>query len=350
MADKAGICTERILRLPGQPTGKAHHIMATNIKYFLGTLNVTIGEYSNNVRILVAANSDPQADEVLEHAAASYYGEGDEEREDGGYYANNGEVHTKASSLVEIGAATFYELRCLLSVHHAGNVKLQDLDAATEPGFKAFAKATANALKAEGIEVKHTKMLEALASGLGQKNWQVLQAKFQAPVDAHPELSSFEGRDENKHALLSLFQELEAANAKVHFEGGTWEVEICSRQVLGQALDNGLYQDALQLKLLADAGERVVGHRYRFLGTDFAGAIVEDYTTVILTDGARLTFELTEKSWSANVCRTGYGFADFVVNARTSAEAEERALDTAGNYSYSEKNSDYEVDWVTPVK
>jgi hypothetical protein len=322
--------------------------MATNIKYFLGTLNVTIGEYSNNVRVLVAANSEAQADEVLEHAAASYYGEGDEALEDGGYYANNGEVHTKASSRVEIGAATFYELRGLLSVHHAGNVKLQDLDAATEPGFKTFAKATANALKAAGIEVKHTKMLEALASGLGQKNWQVLQAKFQAPVEAVPDQKLFEGRDDNKYALRMLFDQLTKSTATVQFRDRSWVVNSSSPEALGT--EEGQYQPVLRLDLAVDSEHELAGASYGFLGREFDGAVVEDFTTVVLADGTRVEFILPELEWSANVCRTGYGFSDIVVKARTAAEAEELALDDAGNHYYSEKNSDYEVDWVTPVK
>jgi len=321
--------------------------MATNIKYFLGTLNVTIGEYSNNVRILVAANSDTQADEVLEHAAASYYGEGDEEREDGGYYANNGEVHTKASSLVEIGAATFYELRGLLSVHHAGNVKLQDLDAATEPGFKAFAKATANALKAEGIEVKHTKMLEALASGLGQKNWQVLQAKFQAPAEAPAPGVATEGRDLNKHALRALFIALNTT-ATVEFRDRIWNVNSCAHEALGT--EAGQYQPILRLDLAVDEDHELAGASYGFLGKEFDNAVVEDFTTVVLADGTRIVFNLPEQEWSVHVCRTGYGFADFPVKGRTCAEAEDHALDIAGNYSYNEANSEYEVDWVDPAK
>jgi len=324
--------------------------MATNIKYFLGTLNVTIGEYSNNVRLLVAANSEAQADEVLEHAAASYYGEGNEEVEDGGYYANHGQVHTKAASLVEIGAATFYELRGVLSIHHAGNVKVQDLDAATEPGFKAFAKATANALKAEGIEVKHTKMLEALASGLGQKNWQVLQAKFQAPAPQQQSVnqSDCEERDTNKHALRTLFDALDNSTAKVQFRGRTWAVDSCSPAAV--CSEDGAFETVLRINLDVSENDELAGASYGFSGHSFVNAVVENFTTIVLEDGTRVEFLLPEQEWSANVCRTGYGFADFVIKARTAAEAEEVALDCAGDRYYNEKNSDYEVDWVTPVE
>ena len=45
-----------------------------------------------------------------------------------------------------------------------------------------------------------------------------------------------------------------------------------------------------------------------------------------------------------NVCRIGYGFAQFKVEAATAEEANAVALDEAGNFCFSESSADYEVD------
>lgn len=327
--------------------------MASNIKYYLGSLDITVGEYVNRVRLLVVANSDEQASAQLYKVAASYYGTGDEPLEDNGYYANGGELHTRPIGLMEIGAATFFELKRELFVSRAENVQVGDLDASTAEGFKALAKATVHALAARDIVVPQSKMLEALACGMGQKNWQVLNAKFQAPAPqpAAPEkaeMSAYEGRDENKYALRTLFGMLEKTKAKVQFRDRSWNVDSCSPEMLD--MKDGMYETVLRLNLDVSEDDEFAGASYGFSGHSFVNAIVEDFTTVVLEDGTRIVFELPVQDWSANVCRTGYGFADILVKARTAAEAESLAQDEAGNHSYSEKTSDYEVDWVTPVK
>ena len=43
------------------------------------------------------------------------------------------------------------------------------------------------------------------------------------------------------------------------------------------------------------------------------------------------------------MCRIGYGFHDIEVEAEDQVDAEAKAHDEAGNYSYNEKTSEYEV-------
>lgn len=47
------------------------------------------------------------------------------------------------------------------------------------------------------------------------------------------------------------------------------------------------------------------------------------------------------KSWNVPILRTGYGHAMIAVSARTEEEAIEKAIDEAGNESFSEKDADY---------
>jgi hypothetical protein len=48
------------------------------------------------------------------------------------------------------------------------------------------------------------------------------------------------------------------------------------------------------------------------------------------------------------VTRIGYGYRDFEIEAETSEEAREKALDIAGNFEFNEKTSDYEISGVIP--
>ena len=51
--------------------------------------------------------------------------------------------------------------------------------------------------------------------------------------------------------------------------------------------------------------------------------------------------ETPMKQWNVPILRTGYGHAMIAVSARTEEEAIERAIDEAGNESFSEKDSEY---------
>jgi hypothetical protein len=48
--------------------------------------------------------------------------------------------------------------------------------------------------------------------------------------------------------------------------------------------------------------------------------------------------------YRVSVCRTGYGFCEIEVVASSPEEAEEKALEEAGEYDYSEKASEYTTD------
>lgn len=52
------------------------------------------------------------------------------------------------------------------------------------------------------------------------------------------------------------------------------------------------------------------------------------------------------ETYEVNVCRTGYGFTSITVTARSQEEAENKALDEAGDHSYSEKSSEFTTDGV----
>lgn len=176
--------------------------MTTNNRYFIGTLDIKIGEYSNQARMVIVANSSERAWHVLDRAAASYYGSGDEEYQEYGYEANDGEICTSAHGIAEIGLAAFTELRSILTVRTDDNIgeAFEESTALTEDGFKALARSTARSLEKRGIEASHSRVLEALSAGFGQKNWQVLHTKLgqleallkQGPLVVKPLIGSVE--------------------------------------------------------------------------------------------------------------------------------------------------------------
>lgn len=146
-------------------------------KTYLAKITVRIGEHENDVALLLVANSDTQADQILEEAACAYYGNGDEAREDGGYYANNGEIHVSAKSFQEIGLATFSEMKKHLRVKRAENVETPELETVAKD-LKNVATVVTNALKKRNVALQKTDVLDALSAALGFVNWQVLSAKL----------------------------------------------------------------------------------------------------------------------------------------------------------------------------
>lgn len=52
---------------------------------------------------------------------------------------------------------------------------------------------------------------------------------------------------------------------------------------------------------------------------------------------------MTKKKFDVEVVRIGYGFATIPVEAETQEQADEMALDQAGDHEFSEKSSDYEI-------
>lgn len=49
------------------------------------------------------------------------------------------------------------------------------------------------------------------------------------------------------------------------------------------------------------------------------------------------------QSFDIEVCRIGYAFHTITVEATSQKEAEEKALDKAGDYLYSEKTAEYVI-------
>lgn len=281
------------------------------IRSFVGALIVRIGEYENTVRYVLVANSDKRAEQMLEELASEYYGDGTAPREDGGYYANGGEVHVRSGSLQEIGLAAFLELRRVLPARVDGNCDVQALqDQETPHRFKALAKSLSQKLAQFGQAVTHSEMLEALACAFGVKSWQVLADRLQK-MDPQ------------------AFQ----AEAAPAVPPGM--VMLPNRPIAWMRLDNVYDITTHPEKGPADP------MRFPVYGPqEPAGAAPQAEPMAVYTEPV---------SFEVDVVRTGYGARTIVVKAHSAAEAQELALEEAGNHEYNEHTADYTTDGVRRV-
>lgn len=148
-------------------------------KTYVGKILVRIGEYDNDVTLLVVANSDKAAWDVLEGTAQNYYGDDSTPFEDDGYYANNGEIFTQAKSLTDIGLATFLDMKPHFMVRRQVNVTAPD-ESALEAPLSELAQSLTSALNRKEKLVSHSQVLNAVAAAYGHKNWNLLRTKLEA--------------------------------------------------------------------------------------------------------------------------------------------------------------------------
>ncbi|KWU17763.1 hypothetical protein [Burkholderia cenocepacia] len=214
--------------------------MTTNNRFFLGTLEVTIGEYSNLTRLLIVANSEARAWAVLDRAAACAYGDGDQPEDTNGYDANGGEVSTSMHGLKEIGLAAYVELQGVLPTKRDRNVQRADvaIDPLSTEGFKAFCRAVGRGFQRKGHPVPFSAVLEVLSGAYGQKNWQVMQAALKAglqPPDNEPDVApAIELQD--PHAGVE--QDWTVSVCRIGYAHSTMTVRATSRKdAEDQALD-----------------------------------------------------------------------------------------------------------------
>jgi hypothetical protein len=59
---------------------------------------------------------------------------------------------------------------------------------------------------------------------------------------------------------------------------------------------------------------------------------------------------MTKQKFTVPVVRIGYGFTNIEVEATNQEEAEQLALDEAGDHEYSEKSSEYEVEGTSAAE
>jgi len=306
--------------------------MMKNIRFFLGTLSVHNGEYETYVRTLVVANTQAHAWPVLDRAAATFYGEEDDESEDGDYYTFGREIRTRAYQLHEISLGTFLELQGCLSTHRDDNIpKTLSADVLSPDGFKAFGASLAKALARKGVEVGQSVMLNVLSQAFGQKNWAVLKDKLTPMASAAP--ASPRAPDAGLSTPDAEQWVIFAASERDDFASG-------------EALDSGYWDNedgwsALERATVFTRDERESFSLPMSAGNDAQWVRLGQAGDV----GRQAAEDASQKpgTWTVNVCRTAHGFASYTFEGVTREEAEARALDAAADEVFSDTSSQYEV-------
>jgi hypothetical protein len=75
----------------------------------------------------------------------------------------------------------------------------------------------------------------------------------------------------------------------------------------------------------------------------FRGNDIDVWVSNNLMDDGYPDQSAEPRLFSVEVCRVGYGFATIEVMAISQEDAEEKALDEAGDHEYSEKSSEYSI-------
>lgn len=181
--------------------------------------------------------------------------------------------------------------------------------------IKAKAKALRTFLSTQGLALKHSASLEAIAHIEGVASYNVLQAKPQPSV---PGMSISQAR------TIPL-----------------WDVEVCR---IGYATAQIVIKGARTRKeaeerALDDAGDVSFSEKssdYVLVGKEPAepNAAEDDYADDV---------DNGPHDWDVSICRTSYGTETLQIEAPTYQDAEEVALDDAGGYEYSITSNKYEI-------
>jgi hypothetical protein len=123
--------------------------------------------------------------------------------------------------------------------------------------------------------------------------------------------------------------------------------ENCGGAEDGVCPDCGTVQGAAPQKVQVTAYDDESGAAWKLM---FGDETVEDGfdstadAEMWARDNGYIPVSQEPESYTVTMCRTGYGFAYIDVMARSPEEAEELAMDEAGDHSYSEKASEYKAD------
>lgn len=146
---------------------------------FLGKIRTVVGSVESISVVLLVSRSMDGARALLKSVCRTYRTEEGVRERDGGF--DDGDAVVYPYSVVEIGVISFLELsqagvmvRCSQRCEVPTAEDLGDI--------KAMAKGVARSLKKRMAAVRYSWVLEAMASAVGVKGWQVLKAKVEEGV------------------------------------------------------------------------------------------------------------------------------------------------------------------------
>lgn len=231
---------------------------------------------------------------------------------------------------------------------------------------KAKAKALINFLESQGVSLKHSAALEAVAKIEGLPSYNVLLSQPPAASMSLPSFPVVAHDQHGGHTLGNLHVWLDVVDDEpdavelvfTHYVDGepTDDYVACSCTHLKQ--QSSPEQKRIFIQQCAELVSGYLKDSISIYELDFAVqalALGESFDTVGKSLAKKFdlltpeTPDLVDKEWEVDICRTGYGFTSITIKgAKSQKEAEEMALDEAGNHYYSEKDSDYSVVGSSP--
>lgn len=144
---------------------------------FVAKINIRQGEIEHTTHRLLVARNDPDACRLSDSVICMMYSEPDEvEIQDGTVMVYGGEVALTVHSVREIGLATFLEMRNIVGIPCYCDDGLYEPKDDELADLKGVGTAIAKSLQAQGNEISHCQVLNAVASAVGTRNWNQYKA------------------------------------------------------------------------------------------------------------------------------------------------------------------------------
>lgn len=198
------------------------------------------------------------------------------------------------------------------------------------------AKALTAFLATHGLHLKHSAALEAIARIEGAPSYNVLQSTFSTAAAPLGPLQSPAGKND------------EAARPPLR------TVDVCRigyghATVYANELSTRKEAEAMALAQAGDIEFSEKDSEYCLAGNEPSNSMKET-AEVTASRVTALPEEELRRKWVVNICRISFGVRSIdVCNAVSQDDANERALDEAGNHYYSTHASEYEVTGGSPA-
>lgn len=149
--------------------------LSTKVFTYLARIKHVQGEVEQTIPALIVASSENSAWEVAQRGIAGEYDDA-EVHENGDVTSHGGDVFTAVRGIQNLGLSSFVELhKTFMTTYVEEGLVIPGDEALTN--LKNVGTALTQALQAHGNTIPHGHVLNALASVVGDRNWQQYKAR-----------------------------------------------------------------------------------------------------------------------------------------------------------------------------
>lgn len=148
-----------------------------NARTFVAKINIRQGDCEHQTYRLLVARNDAEACSLSDDVICMMYSEPDEaELDNGTVMCYGGEVALRVHSVREIGLSTFLEMRSIAGIPSYCADGLHEPTADDLVELKDVGAAITKSLQAQGNDIPHGRVLNAVAAAVGARNWNQFKA------------------------------------------------------------------------------------------------------------------------------------------------------------------------------